>query len=174
CQRTDCVGRRAAGCDDRGHQVSTGVAHVTVLAPGISYIDLHFQGTARVIATVIIAGPGGVALIDPGPTSTLPVLEAGLERAGIHLADVTALLLTHIHLDHAGAAGTLVRANPRLKVYVHAVGAPHMSHPEKLLASATRLYGDAMDELWGDVRPVPEQALVILHGGERIEEAGRR
>ena len=143
------------------------------LTSGISYLDLHFQGVSRVIATAVLHGPGSVALIDPGPSSTLPVLKAGLERAGIAIADVTAVVLTHIHLDHAGAAGTLVRENPNVRVYVHAKGAPHMINPERLWASATRLYGDEMDRLWGELRPVPEGALVILAGGERIEAGGR-
>jgi glyoxylase-like metal-dependent hydrolase (beta-lactamase superfamily II) len=96
-----------------------------------------------------------------------------LEQAGIAMSDVRAVLLTHIHLDHAGAAGTLVHEHPHLRVYVHEKGAPHMEDPEKLLASATRLYGDEMDRLWGPVRPVPREALVVLRGGERIFAGGR-
>jgi glyoxylase-like metal-dependent hydrolase (beta-lactamase superfamily II) len=143
------------------------------LASGISYVDLHFQDTPRVIATAVLRGPHGVALVDPGPSSSLATLRAALERAGIAMRDVSALLITHIHLDHAGAAGTLVRENPNLRVFVHAKGAPHLTDPGKLLASAARLYGDAMDRLWGEVAPVPGAALVVLHGGERIEEGGR-
>ncbi len=143
------------------------------LAPGISYVDLHFQGTPRVIATAVLRGPGGAALVDPGPSSSLATLKAALQGAGISVREVTALLLTHIHLDHAGATGTLVQENPAMRVYVHAKGAPHLIDPDKLLASATRLYGDAMDRLWGEVLPVPGQALVVLDGGERIEEGGR-
>ena len=143
------------------------------LASGISYIDLQFQDTPRVIATAVLIGPRGVALVDPGPSSSLGTLKGELERAGIGMRDVTALLITHIHLDHAGSVGTLVRENPGLRVYVHATGAPHLIDPGKLLASATRLYGDAMDRLWGEVAPVPEQALVVLQGGERVEEGGR-
>jgi glyoxylase-like metal-dependent hydrolase (beta-lactamase superfamily II) len=86
---------------------------------------------------------------------------------------VTALLLTHIHLDHAGATGTLVRENPRMRVYVHEKGVPHLIDPDKLLASATRLWGDAMDRLWGEVAPVPAAAIVALGGGERIGAGGR-
>ena len=86
---------------------------------------------------------------------------------------MTTILLTHIHLDHAGATGTLVRENPQLRVYVHEIGAPHMADPGKLVASATRLYGDAMDRLWGEVAPVPPAAMTTLQGGERIEIAGR-
>jgi glyoxylase-like metal-dependent hydrolase (beta-lactamase superfamily II) len=152
--------------------MATQLPRMMALASGISYIDLQFQGTPRAIATVVLSGPGGVALVDPGPSSTLGALEGGLGRAGISLADVTALLITHIHLDHAGAVGTLLHENPKLKVFVHGKGAPHLVDPAKLLASATRLYGDAMDRLWGEVLPVPEQALVVLHGGERLEAAG--
>jgi len=146
---------------------------MNTLAPGIFYLDLHFLDTPRVIATAVIGAPSGVALVDPGPSSSLAGLRAGLAPAGITIGDVTAILLTHIHLDHAGAVGTLVRENPSLRVYVHVNGAPHMVNPDKLLASATRLYGDDMERLWGEVRPVPEQNLVILHGEERIEEGGR-
>jgi glyoxylase-like metal-dependent hydrolase (beta-lactamase superfamily II) len=143
------------------------------LASGLSYVDLHFRGVPRVIATAVIHGPGGVALIDPGPSSTLPVLRAELGQAGLTMGDVTALLLTHIHLDHAGACGTLVREHPNLRVYVHERGAPHMVDPSKLFASASRLYGDAMDELWGEVAPVPAESLVVLKGDERVTAAGR-
>jgi glyoxylase-like metal-dependent hydrolase (beta-lactamase superfamily II) len=143
------------------------------LAAGLSYLDLKFSGVEGVIASVILHGPGGAAIIDPGPSSTLPALRAGLDRAGIAMADVRAILLTHIHLDHAGAAGTLVRENPALRVYVHEKGAPHMVDPAKLIASATRLWGDEMDQLWGDMRPVPAEKLVILQGGERTTAGGR-
>lgn len=143
------------------------------LSGGLSYIDLNFEATPGVIATAVIHGPAGVALVDPGPTSTLPALRAALTTAGIGMGDVTALLLTHIHLDHAGAVGTLVREHPGLRVYVHEKGAPHLVDPVKLIASATRLYGAAMDRLWGEVRPVPARSLVVLAGGERVREAGR-
>ncbi|MGE3179450.1 MAG: MBL fold metallo-hydrolase [Vicinamibacterales bacterium] len=143
------------------------------LASGVSFLDLHFQRLPRIIATGVLHGPGGVALVDPGPASSLPTLRRTLADAGIAMSDVTALLLTHIHLDHAGASGTLVRERPDLKVYVHKAGAPHMVDPSKLLASATRLYGDQMDVLWGEVLPVPSDALVILEGGERVTAGGR-
>ena len=143
------------------------------LANGLSYFDLEFLGTPRVIATAVVHGAGGVAVIDPGPSTSLARLEAGLQEAGLRVADVTAILLTHIHLDHAGGVGTLVRHNPKLRVYVHARGAPHMIDPEKLISSATRLYGADMDRLWGEMAPVPERNVVVLNGGERIEEAGR-
>jgi glyoxylase-like metal-dependent hydrolase (beta-lactamase superfamily II) len=146
---------------------------MNTLAPGLSYVDLNFLGVPRVIATVVAHGAGGVALIDPGPSTTLPALRAALAEGGIAMRDVTALLLTHIHLDHAGATGTLVRENPKLRVYVHEKGAPHMANPEKLLASATRLYGDDMDRLWGEFLPVPSGSMTTLQGGETIEAGGQ-
>ena len=146
------------------------------LAAGISYFDLNFQNHPRIIATAVLHDVTGVAIVDPGPSSTLPVLRETLGRAGIALSDVTAVLLTHIHLDHAGATGTLVAENPALRVYVHEKGAPHLIDPGKLVASATRLYGDAMQRLWGEVKPVPAAALTVLTGepGERVEAGGRR
>jgi len=143
------------------------------ISSGLSYVDLNFLGVPKIIATAVLHGPGGVALIDPGPSSTLPQLRANLQAAGIALEDVTTLLLTHIHLDHAGATGTLVHANPRLRVYVHEKGAVHMAEPEKLIASATRLYGDDMDRLWGEFRPVPPASMTALRGDERIAVGGR-
>ena len=146
---------------------------LTPLAAGVSFLDLEFQATSRIIATAVLRGAAGVALIDPGPSSSLPTLWRELGTAGVSSGDVTALLLTHIHLDHAGGVGTLVRQNPRLRVYVHERGAAHLSNPEKLVASAAQLYGDAMDRLWGEVLPVPSTVIVPLTGGERLEEGGR-
>ena len=142
------------------------------LAAGISFLDLSFLGYPRIIASAVLHG-AGVAVVDPGPSSTLPVLGRELETAGLSLADVDTVLLTHIHLDHAGATGTIVHRNPRVRVYVHASGAPHMVSPEKLIASATRLYGDDMDRLWGEIRPVPREAITPLEGGEEIMGGGR-
>ena len=138
----------------------------------VDFIDLQFRGSPRVIATALINGPGGVTLIDPGPTSCLPVLEAGLRDRGLTLRDVRTLLLTHIHLDHAGATGTIVERVPGIKVYVHERGAPHMIDPAKLLASAARLHGDQMDALWGAFLPVPASQVTALAGGERLELSG--
>jgi glyoxylase-like metal-dependent hydrolase (beta-lactamase superfamily II) len=143
------------------------------LAAGMSFFDLEFQQMPRIIAAAVLDGPGGVAVIDPGPSSTLPVLRRELATKGLSLQDVNAILLTHIHLDHAGATGTLVRENPAIQVYVHATGAPHLVDPQKLLASAARLYGDAMDRLWGEFLAVPQSAVVPLSGGERVDVGGR-
>jgi glyoxylase-like metal-dependent hydrolase (beta-lactamase superfamily II) len=138
----------------------------------LEFIDLQFLGSPGVIATAVLKGPDGVTLIDPGPTSCLPALEAGLRDRGLALRDVRSLLLTHIHLDHAGAAGTIAELSPGVRVYVHERGAPHMIDPAKLLASATRLYGERMDLLWGAFQPVPADRVVVLKGGERLELAG--
>ena len=146
---------------------------VDTLAHGLSWIDLQFLGRKHAIATAVVDGASGVALVDPGPTSCLETLDLGLQRQGMRLADVRQILLTHIHLDHAGATGTILRAHPGITVYVHERGAPHVADPSRLLESATRLYGDQMDRLWGAVEPVPRERLVVLKGGERIEAGGR-
>ena len=137
------------------------------------FIDLQFRGSPRVIATALLNGPGGLTLIDPGPTSCLPSLEAGLRDRGLTLRDVRTVLLTHIHLDHAGAAGTIVERVPGIRVYVDERGAPHMIDPAKVVASATRLYGDRMDTLWGAFLPVPASQVTTLTGGERLDLSGR-
>ena len=137
------------------------------------FIDLNFRGSPRVIAAAIVPGRDGLTIVDPGPTSCLPALEAGLAARGHRLRDVRTILLTHIHLDHAGAAGTIVERVPDVRVYVHEHGAPHMLDPGKLLASATRLWGaDQMDRLWGAVLPLPAASVTTLAGGERLEIGG--
>jgi len=137
------------------------------------FIDLKFLGLQHVIGTAVLDGPSGVTLIDPGPTSCLPALESALSDHGRALSDVKTILLTHIHLDHAGATGTLLARLPGASVYVHQRGAPHLIDPVKLLASATRLYGTNMARFWGEVRPVPADRVHPLAGGERLEVAGR-
>ena len=143
------------------------------LAAGIDYVDLEFLGQPGIIATAVLHGASGAALIDPGPSTTLPSLREGLARKGLSIADVRHVLLTHIHLDHAGAAGALVNENPAIEVCVHEHGAPHMSDPSRLIASATRLYGDDMGRLWGDFLPVPRSNLRALEGGETLTVGGR-
>ncbi|OFW09024.1 MAG: hypothetical protein A3H96_13390 [Acidobacteria bacterium RIFCSPLOWO2_02_FULL_67_36] len=146
---------------------------MTTLAAGLDYVDLNFLGYPQIIATAIIQGAPGIALIDPGPSTTLPHLGGALDRKGITWKDVRHVLLTHIHLDHAGATGSIVRDRPWIEVFVHERGAPHMIDPTKLLASASRLYGADMDRLWGDFLPVPADRVRVLKGGERIAAGGR-
>ena len=143
-----------------------------VLAHQVRYADGQFRGMSGVIATAVLEGPSGLALIDPGPSTDLAALEADLASGGLRLEDVEAILLTHIHLDHAGAAGTIVKRAPRCRVYVHERGAPHMAAPDKLIASATQIYGDQMDVLWGEFAAVPEANLQVLRGGESLTVCG--
>ena len=129
-------------------------------------LDLNFQNKTQAIASYLIRDGDAVVLVESGPGSCLAALEAGLATNGLSLAQVTHVLLTHIHLDHAGAAGRLSRYGAQ--VYVHPVGAPHLLNPEKLIASATRIYGDKMDSLWGEFLPVEQDKLHIVNDGEEI------
>ena len=146
---------------------------MTTLAAGLDYVDVEFLGQPGIIATAVLHGPTGVALVDPGPSTSLENLRKALMRMGIRIADVRHVLLTHIHLDHGGCAGTLVRENPAIEVCVHERGAPHLVDPTKLLASATRLYGQDMDVLWGEFLPVPARSLRVLKGGDHLVAGGR-
>jgi glyoxylase-like metal-dependent hydrolase (beta-lactamase superfamily II) len=139
----------------------------------VDIIDLHFQGREGAIATAVLRGPQGFTLVDPGPTSCLAALEDGLARLGGTLRDVRLILLTHIHLDHAGASGSIVARVPHVQIGVHERGAAHMIDPVKLIASATRLYGDRMDGLWGAFEPVPADQVLVFSGGERLDVGGR-
>ena len=143
------------------------------LAAGLDYVDLNFLGVPEVIATAVLHGPSGVALVDPGPSTTHENLKAALRHKGIAIGDIRQILLTHIHLDHAGVTGTLVREHPSIEVFVHERGAPHMIDPSKLLASAGRLYGADMNRLWGDFVPVPPARVRALKGEEHIVAGGR-
>jgi len=124
-------------------------------------IDVRHLGNEKVICCWDVDG----VLVDPGPESTQETLLAGLGDV-----EPSAILLTHIHFDHAGVSGALVRRWPDLPVYLHEVGAPHMAAPERLVASAARLYGgeDELARLWGEVVPVPERNLHVLKGGETV------
>lgn len=129
-------------------------------------IDLNFQDKTQAIASYLIRHHDGAVLIETGPGSTLPALEAALSAEGLSPRDVTHVLVTHIHLDHAGAAGWLAKQGAQ--VYVHPNGAPHLINPEKLIASATRIYGDRMDQLWGEILPVAEDQLTVPQDAEEI------
>jgi glyoxylase-like metal-dependent hydrolase (beta-lactamase superfamily II) len=146
---------------------------MTALAQGLDYVDLNFLGRPEIIATAVLQGAAGVALLDPGPSTTLENLRERLRRKGIGFGDVRQVLLTHIHLDHAGGTGTLLRENPAIEVFVHERGAPHMIDPSKLMSSASRLYGADMERLWGEVLPVAADRVRVLKGGERVTAGGR-
>jgi glyoxylase-like metal-dependent hydrolase (beta-lactamase superfamily II) len=134
-----------------------------VNAPAHEQIDLLHLGRPDVICCHRL----GDVLIDPGPQSCEQTLVAAL---GSHVP--RAILLTHIHLDHAGAAGALAQRWPQIRVAVHERGARHLADPSRLIASARRLYGDDMERLWGEIVPVPEERLIVLRGGETLDELG--
>jgi glyoxylase-like metal-dependent hydrolase (beta-lactamase superfamily II) len=130
-------------------------------------LDLRHLGHERVIGSYLLETDDGLALQDCGPTTCVPELEARLAEQGLELADVRHLLLSHIHLDHAGAAGVLVREHPGLQVHVSEIGAPHLIDPGRLERSARRLYGDDFDRLWGELAPVPSENVHVV-GNETL------
>ena len=136
----------------------------------IDTLDLNFQQIPQTIAAYLITGPAGVVLVETGPGSTLPTLRDHLQASHLRPTDLQAVIVTHIHLDHAGAAGWF--AQQGVPVYVHYVGAPHLIDPSRLLASAARIYGDRMDTLWGEMRPSPADRIISLHDGDTITAAG--
>lgn len=132
-------------------------------AAGHEQIDLLHLGRPDVVCCHRL----GDVLVDPGPQSCEQTLVGALSGRVPR-----AILLTHIHLDHAGVAGALTRRWPELRVAVHERGARHLADPSRLIASARRLYGDDMERLWGEILPVPEERLIVLHGGETLAELG--
>ena len=139
-----------------GDRFSSGVANL---------IDLLHLGRPQVIASYLLddAEP---AIVDCGPSTCVDALEQGLAANGMSLQDVHHLVLTHIHLDHAGAAGLLVRKHPGLRVHVSGIGAPHLVDPSRLERSARRLYGEDFDFLWGELVPLPEENVEVI--GESV------
>src|SRR5690348_5262876 len=140
----------------------------------ITTLDDNWMGRPKSIGTALLESDGHRAIVDPGPGSTLDTLKKQLHKHGASVSNLDAILLTHIHLDHAGASGSLVRENPRLAVYVHKLGAPHMIDPAKLLASAARLWPDTLHQLFGKTLPVPKENLRILEGGEMLTLGARK
>ncbi len=136
----------------------------------IEVLDLNFQGTPHVIASFLVRGPGGCFLIETGPGSTQPALHAALAHHGLEPSDIRDVLVTHIHLDHAGAAGWWAQNGAR--VHVHPNGARHLIDPGKLITSASRIYGERMETLWGEILPAPEEKVNIVGDGAVLEIAG--
>ena len=135
--------------------------------PAPEPLDLRHLERERVIGAYLLETEDGLALQDCGPSSCVPELKARLAERGLALRDLRHLLLSHIHLDHAGAAGVLVREHPELQVHVSEIGAPHLVDPSRLERSARRLYGDDFDRLWGELAPVPEENVHIV-GSEAL------
>ena len=147
----------------------------------IEVLDLDYRDTPHTIAAFLVFGDSGdradernagPVLVETGPASTLPALERGLAEHGVTADDVRHVLVTHIHLDHAGAAGWWAQRGAR--IYVHPRGAPHLIDPSKLIASATRIYGDLMDTLWGEVVPAPAERVTVVEDGDVIEVEGMK
>jgi glyoxylase-like metal-dependent hydrolase (beta-lactamase superfamily II) len=135
--------------------------------PTIHTIDLNFLGRAGTIGAYLIPHSIGGILVETGPQSTIANLISGLKTYGYEIKDITDVFLTHIHLDHAGGAGWL--AQHGCQIHVHEKGAPHLINPEQLLTSASRLYGDRMDTLWGEFIPVKVDKITIMHDNEVIK-----
>ncbi len=150
------------------------MATTTQFASGTQQISLPFQGESDIIGSYLLAGDNEVAIIDPGPGSTIEALFASIREAGFEPQQVTHLLATHVHLDHAGGVGSLVRAMPHAKVYVHSKGAPHLLDTSKVVASATRIYGDRMQTFWGEIESTPQERLRVIEDGDILKVAGRR
>ncbi len=133
-------------------------------------LDLNFQNTPKSIAAYLIFGSDGPVLVETGPGSTLPTLLDQLKQHGLTPGDIKHILVTHIHFDHAGAAGWW--AQHGAQIYVHPFGAKHLIDPAKLIGSATRIYGDKMDTLWGDILPAPAENVTMIYDNDTIEVAG--
>lgn len=154
-------------------QPSNGPGRATEIAEGLYTIDTGFQGNTSAVAVFLVVGPNGLGLIETGPASTLDNVIAGIADAGYSVDDVQDVVVTHIHLDHAGALGTLMRDHARIKGWVHPVGLPHLVSPERLVRSATRIYGDRMEELWGEMLEVPEDRLTPTEDRAPVSVGGR-
>ncbi len=142
---------------------------VTQLHPGLWQISLPFQGESGIIGSYLLANGRTLALIDPGPTTTLGELLEAIRETGHRPEELTHILLTHIHLDHAGATGNLLQYTPQASVYVHGIGAPHLLDTTKVVTSATRIYGERMQTLWGEIKSVPAPRLQILEHGDTLK-----
>lgn len=143
------------------------------IEPDLFLIDHYFQGFPGLIASYLISDGDELSLIDTGPSTTMETLLCGIRSAGFDPEQVTQIILTHIHLDHAGAAGSLIEHLPRARVLVHRTGAPHMVDPANLLASASRLFREDMERLWGEMLPVPAERIVVLDDEATVRAGGR-
>lgn len=150
----------------------TGTVRLYREAEGVTRIDHGWRG-AGFIASYLVEDGDGLALVEAGPASTLDTLLAGIRAAGRDPAELTHILLTHIHLDHAAGAGHLARIAPRARVVVHPLGAHHLADPSRLLSSAARIYGDQMEALWGTMIPVDEERIDAAEDGLAVRVGGR-
>ena len=149
------------------------MARIQRLADDLVLIDTDYQRSPESIAVYLLLGDRP-ALIETGPASTVETVLQGVRAAGLDPRDLQAAAVTHIHLDHAGGAGTLAQRFPHLQVYVHAIGAPHLADPARLLTSARRLYGDALETLFGQILPVPADRVHVVKDGDVLPLGSRR
>jgi glyoxylase-like metal-dependent hydrolase (beta-lactamase superfamily II) len=149
------------------------MTHVEQLDHDLFLIDTYYNQTPKAVGVFLLTGDRP-ALIETGPAARLESVLEGIRRAGLPPEDLRAIAVTHIHLDHAAATGSLIRRFPHLEVYVHTLGAPHLVDPSRLLASAARLYGDQLGPLFGDVLPVPADRIRPLDDGAQIDLGSRR
>lgn len=149
-----------------------GIKSVIIGHMEIFTIDLNSQNVPQTIASYLVVGPDGPVLVETGPGATLETLKTGLANLDCPLQEIKHVLVTHIHFDHAGAAGWWAQQGAQL--YVHHVGAKHLIDPSKLISSATRIYGDKMDELWGELLPAPAEKVTSVFDGDTIHVAGLR
>ncbi len=133
----------------------------------IHTIDLLHQNVSQAIASYVVLGSSDPILVETGPGSTVKTAVAELDKLGLKPSDIKHVFITHIHFDHAGAAGWWAKQGAQ--IYMHPVGAPHMIDPSRLIASATRIYGDMMETLWGELIPIPEEQVTILQDGDVVE-----
>lgn len=150
------------------------MSNVTQLSPGTWQISHPFLGEPEIIGSYLLAGGSDLAIVDPGPGSVLESLLASIREAGFDPQGVTHILATHVHLDHAGATGSLVRQLPHARVYAHSKGAPHLLDTSKVVASAARIYGDRMRLLWGEIESTPQERLHVIEDGDTLTIAGRK
>jgi glyoxylase-like metal-dependent hydrolase (beta-lactamase superfamily II) len=141
---------------------------VTQLDDHLWMIDLQFLGKPNILSAYLFAGQDRLALVETGPVTTLPALRAGVESVGYALTELTDVYLTHIHLDHAGASGYLVQEAPNATIHVHSSGVPHLIDPARLWRSATHVYGDRMEMLWGGAAGIAENRLQPLEDGQTV------
>src|SRR6266516_3248942 len=150
------------------------LSNVTRIGTGAWQISHPFLGENEIIGSYLLAGQNELVIIDPGPGSMVESLLASIREAGFDPQEVTHILITHVHLDHAGSAGTLVRQLPKAQVYTHKKGAPQLLDTTKVVASASRIYGERMKLLWGEIESTPQERLSIIEGGDILNIAGRR
>jgi glyoxylase-like metal-dependent hydrolase (beta-lactamase superfamily II) len=152
--------------------MSQSLPRLTRFADGISAVDTEYLRPQMDAAHVVVSG-SRAAIVDTGPNSAVPLILAALAELGIERDAVELLLLTHVHLDHAGGAGALMRELPRATAVVHPRGAPHMIDPAKLIAGSRAVYGELFDALYGEIVPIPHERIVIAQDGQRFDLAGR-